>query len=229
MINIPFLQKQDSTLWSLLAMNLITLGVALVEGWSLFFLLWVYWGQSVIIGIFHFAKLRAAKKKPTTLLKMFTRISPWFFLVHYGFFHLTYFVFLLTYSITGFGMGTELLAGNVLSELIPILFVLGGFFANHWYSYKKNLEQDLKKGVSFFQPYARIFPMHFIIIFGMLLPSNTTVVVTFILLKTFFDVIGHGIIHLHKKAKKAFFEHGPRILEDVEKALTDRDPKAPKK
>ncbi len=66
-------------------------------------IVWIYWTQSIIIGLFNFVDLLTIKNYNAESFKL--NDAPvteknkgcvaWFFLMHYGFFHLGYFVFLL--------------------------------------------------------------------------------------------------------------------------------------
>ena len=54
--------RPDASAVSLLVANAITIGIALVQGWSLAVLMWVYWGQSIIIGFFSFFKILSLRQ-----------------------------------------------------------------------------------------------------------------------------------------------------------------------
>ncbi len=95
---------KDPSLVSLLLANIVTIILAVTQGWSLLPLLWIYWFQSMIIGFFNFFRILGLKDfstknftinnrsvKPTEQTKLFTAI---FFAFHYGLFHFGYFVFL---------------------------------------------------------------------------------------------------------------------------------------
>jgi hypothetical protein len=68
--------------------------------------LWVYWGQSIVIGGFSFLKILKLERfstagvrvndRPVPLTAETRRNAAFFFLAHYGFFHLVYFLFLVT-------------------------------------------------------------------------------------------------------------------------------------
>jgi hypothetical protein len=80
----------DRSLWFLLLANGVTILLAIAQDWNLSTLLWIYWCQSVTIGVLNFVRmLELGEPKPAI-----------FFLLHYGFFHLGYLVFL-----TAGGMG----------------------------------------------------------------------------------------------------------------------------
>lgn len=152
--------------------------------------------QSIIIGFFQFLRILSLKKfstenfkinnqpvLPTNNTKIFTAF---FFIFHYGFFHFIYAIFLF----------------NFFKSSQPFDFVnlfLGGFifFINHFFSYYHNKIVDQQKkqniGQLMFSPYARIIPMHIIIIFGAILGQSTLIV--FLLLKTLADLFMHTIRH----------------------------------
>ncbi len=186
----------DSSTISLLLSNFLVITLAIVQGWEVTTVLWVYWMQSVIIGFFNFLRILSLKKfstenftinnqptSPTSNTKLFTAF---FFAFHYGFFHFIYAIFLF----------------NFFRSSQPLDFgylFLGGliFFLNHFFSYRHNKIIDGQKtrniGQLMFSPYARIIPMHLIIIFGAFLGQSTLIV--FLLLKTLADLLMHTIKH----------------------------------
>lgn len=187
----------DLSLWALIASNLIVIVWALIEGWSLAIIIWIYWSQSVTIGILWFFKILTLKEfstkgfhinnrpvEPTPRTKIQTAVS---FLVHYGIFHLVYAIFLLGLCKT---------AGKR-----SILFMAGVFLVYQCFSFFYNRkwegEQKPNIGKMMFFPYARIIPMHLTIIFGRILSKGTfsgkMTLALFMLLKTLADVIMHVV------------------------------------
>jgi hypothetical protein len=177
--------------------NLLVIYFAVIENWNLATVLFIYWGQSVIIGVFNFVKILKLEKfstegfkinsrfvKPTRKTKIFTAF---FFAFHYGLFHLVYFIFLLSdfYSIFHW------------NNLFFIFLSVGFFFVNHFISFLLNKKEDLKKekniGKVFSSPYVRIVPMHLVIVFGFLFGSR--VLVFFLVLKTLADLVMHQREH----------------------------------
>ena len=185
----------DLSLWALIASNLVTIVWALIGGWPLAIIIWVYWSQSVTIGILWFFKILTLKEfstkdfkinnrsvKPTRGTKIQTAI---FFLLHYGFFHFVYAFFLC-----------------VLYKAVmiwPILFMAGVFIIYQSFSffYNKKWEDKQKPNIGkmMFFPYARIIPMHLTIIFGGWMSfggfGGKMTLLLFMVLKTFADVIMH--------------------------------------
>ncbi len=186
----------DPSAISLLFSNILVIILAIVQGWEVSTVLWVYWMQSLIIGFFQFLRILSLKKfstenftinnqpvQPTVTTKIFTAF---FFAFHYGFFHFIYAIFLFNFFRS--------------SQSLDLSFIfIGGFifFLNHLYSFYHNRIIDGQKtqniGILMFAPYARIIPMHLIIIFGTILGQSTLVV--FLLLKTIVDLVLHNIKH----------------------------------
>ncbi len=190
----------DPSLWLLLVFNLIAAYYAIAEGWSLPVIMLIYWFQSVTIGFFNFIRIIQLKEfstqdftingkqpDPTRATKMTTAF---FFAAHYGFFHLVYFLFIIS--------GTS--AENNVSGMGDvswkfILLTSLGFFLNHLFSYLYNKPRDTEKqniGTLMFYPYARILPMHLTIIFGSMFGNA---IVAFLGLKILADVIMHFLEH----------------------------------
>ncbi len=189
--------SRDPSAWSLLAANLITIGLALWERWDLAPLMWIYWGQSCIIGWFNFARILSLKEFSTENFKINDRpaaptrgtqiFTAFFFLFHYGMFHLGYLVFMLKQH------------ALVSPDRMPVLICIGVFFVNHLFSFQHNLEGDRRQkrniGKLMFFPYARIIPMHLTIILGAEVAGGPAVLLLFLALKTVADLVMHGVEH----------------------------------
>ena len=169
----------DTSILSLLAANLLTIVIAVLEGWDLGMTLFIYWVQSLVIGLFavlrilmyrtdlitdspSFQKVMKGKEagNPALAALAIKIFMAGFFSVHYGLFHYGYFEFL-----SAFG----LLAGVSLTDPY-LLLACGAFFVHHAYSflyhrkYTGPAEEYLKE--TFLFPYHRIIPLHATIIFG---------------------------------------------------------------
>jgi len=163
-----------STLF-LIFSNLVTLVVALLEGWELPAVIWVYWAQSAMIGYYNFRRMLSLKEYQSGL----------FFMLHYGIFHLAYLFFLF------------LLFRNVSAlDAWSILVCVAFFGLNHRFSFRQKLEADrrekpkIKTLMAF--PYARVLPMHATIILGSLFAGRTWgPLVLFLCLKMIVDVVMH--------------------------------------
>jgi hypothetical protein len=186
----------------LILANVITMIFAVAQKWNVTDVMWVYWAQSVIIGLFTYRrimdlryfttkgmKVNNAPVEPTEAAK---RSTARFFLVHYGFFHLVYFVFLRAMSTSVSAFSAIGMAACAVS-----------FLVNHWVSYRQNREADMNRtlnlGTIFMKPYLRIIPMHLTIIIGGMLviegEMSVLALLLFLILKTFADVTMHIIEH----------------------------------
>lgn len=197
---------------SLIFSNLLVIVFAVIDKLSAIDLMWIYWSQSVIIGIFNFLKLITLKDfstegfkkgnksvQPTRATAVSTAI---FFLIHYGFFHLIYAAFLWSFSESpGFAHSDSDSSGT------GYLWLLAGvFFVNYLIEFiteRGNPPEGLPNiGRIMFAPYARIIPMHLTIIFGGFAgaagsyfsgDTNLFIIVMFIVMKTVVDLITHSV------------------------------------
>lgn len=191
----------DNSMRALIASNLVTLAIALIENWSLSVLLFIYWTQSVVIGAFHIKRMLNLRSFSTSGLKMNGRpveATPRskrqiaaFFAMHYGFFHLVYLVFVLT------AVGSD---GGLSAFAWWGLIGTGAVFAvNHLFSYIENRELDKtgrpNLGTMLFLPYARIVPMHLIIVMGAAFGGGRVALTAFLVLKTVADAVMHVVEH----------------------------------
>ncbi len=210
----------DISLWVLLFSNIITIFFAIKEGWNLSTIMWIYWFQSITIGFFNFIRILQLKEfstenfkinnqlvKPTKGIKF---LIAFFFLFHYGFFHLGYLIFLII-NLFNKSFGTL----NAL-DFKHILFTAVLFFITHLFSYIYNKPNDTKKqniGTLMFYPYARIIPMHLTIILGSI--YSMALLPFFLTLKTFSDIIMHIVEHQFiRKGEESEAQLNPAIIKD---------------
>ena len=177
---------------SLIIANIVTIVYAYRFHWQIGDLLLVYWLQSIIIGIFQIIKILGVKNsnaegfigddshpRPTT--DKDKRQLALYFAVSYGLFHLAYFLFLF----------------SSFRDLKGSLILGGVFLLNHLFSFFINWRKDSLRRQNlayiFLQPYARIIPMHFFILFGVFFAWIP--IIYFQVLKTAADIISHNIEH----------------------------------
>ena len=133
-------------------------------------IVWIYWFQSIIIGFFNFLELLTAKNTSGEItatnnssVKFTKGCAAWFFLFHYGTFHLVYFVFLLVDF------------DSTSVKKLVLLLGIATFFLESMIGFirHKAIEKTEKVniGLLFFLPYLRIILMHLMILlpkfFGM--------------------------------------------------------------
>ncbi|MEN8200906.1 MAG: DUF6498-containing protein [Thermodesulfobacteriota bacterium] len=184
----------------LFASNLAVIVLALVQGWSIVPLLWIYWCQNVIIGFFNWRRMKKLTRFSVEGLKVNgervkatekTRLDTTrYFVLHYGLFHLFYLAFI-------FSVTESFSREAALSASVGVIL----FFFNHLFSYRYNLEKDLAAtpnlGNMLFFPYLRVVPMHLIIFIGVWAGRESTVTLFFFLiLKTGVDLLMHVIQHV---------------------------------
>jgi len=211
---------EDRAAWGILGTNALVLAVAMFGGGGLLMMMWTYWLQSVIIGLYSRRRILALRRfstqgfkindravDPTVVTKRYTAN---FFLLHYGFFHFVYAIFLLTFSALGgeSGMvpvtieGTGEVRNFELGQLhwadpLWILALGFGFWQSHGASHREHVAADLRGttsiGTLMALPYARIIPMHLTIIFGIWMGGGALLL--FGTLKTAADVAMHKVEH----------------------------------
>ena len=186
----------------LIAVNLVPLIGVLFLKWSIGSIMFIYWSENIVIGIYNALKMAQARgegrpeKSADGSMEMPSR---WgmitFFLVHYGFF---------TFGHGAFVLVIFKKSNPSIGVVFPIFILL---FISHGISYWKNfLKGGEYKRVScqklFSQPYTRIFIMHITIIaagfsiqeMGSPLPALALMII----LKTGIDVKSH------KRERKKF-------------------------
>ncbi len=195
----------DPSLLGVVLSNVVSIALAIFFKWDLNEILWIYWGQSVVIGVTNFIRMIRLKEFTTAGLKSGGRSVPetqqakrqtaFFFLAHYGIFHLVYAVFLWIKK------PLDLPSDQGVTFL---LIAVGGFALTHGYSLVRNEGEDFRHkkpnlGTLLFYPYIRIIPMHLTIMAGVASGvaggTNVVVMVAFMTLKTFADAGMHMVEH----------------------------------
>jgi hypothetical protein len=191
--------QPHSAALAILSANALTLIMAVLLEWTLASLLWPYWLQSVVIGVFARRRILALQRfstegflvndQPVLLTPETKRSTANFFALHYGFFHLIYAVFLMV------------MATPRLQDLPWFAVALVSFTLSHERSFRENVARDLSGrpniGTLTFLPYARIVPMHLIIVGGAMWHGGASALglSIFAALKTGADLVMHSVEH----------------------------------
>ncbi len=191
------MKEQKLSFWLLLLTNLI-FGVYYIQtNNNIGFLLWVYWFQSVSIGLVNYLRILTQKNfsvtgvfingRPLDKTEKSKNSTAKFFVLHYGGFHFMY--------------------ALVLMKMVPVdlnkVIVVGAiiFGVNHLVSFllRYNKESLINKNIGHLAlyPYIRIIPVHLIILFnGDIIGSGQNFFWTsfiFVLMKTITDCVMHII------------------------------------
>ena len=200
--------RADRSALLLILSNLVTIFLAVVQQWNVQDLMWIYWGQSIIIGVFNWRRILDLKQFSTEGFRVNDQpVEPtrrtqvqtaWFFLFHYGFFHIGYLVFLMSEK-----------KPDAVTPVFGIAVCILAFLVNHAFSYRHNRQRDMDRapniGTIMFFPYARIIPMHLTILFGShFVRDSSGRLLLFLGLKTLADVIMHMVEHADARRKKSF-------------------------
>jgi len=162
----------DGSIWLLMAVNALALGVAYWQQWPLAQLMLIYWAQSIAIGLSYVLRILSLDKFSTEGFTINDRAVDAtagtkrrvaaFFVLHFGFFHLVYLIFLFA--------GTLMVTEAPLRVDHWFWLCTLGFALNHFWSYRYNREIDRQGtpniGTLMFTPYLRIVPMHLTILAG---------------------------------------------------------------
>ena len=189
----------DASLFGLLAANIAAVALALWLRMSLRDLMLVYWIQSMAIGFTHVFRILALQRFTTEgvylqgravqeTLGVKIRVAGLFW-VHYGLFHVVYFLFIVFLDY-----------GGPLGSPGTYLLCALAFLANHLFSLRHNLERDAAGrpsiGLLMLMPYARVVPMQLVIVSGAYFSGGSAFgVLLFGVLKTLADAVMHVAEH----------------------------------
>lgn len=179
-------------------------------------LVWIYFLQSVMLGIGNVVRMACLKSfstknfqvngqsvEPTAKTKGF---SAAFFALHYGFFHFVYFIFLVVGSINN---GSKL---DFRMVLINFLAIVGNTIFSTWSNVLQDREDQPSIAAMFFTPYLRVVPMHIFIIVGFVFKTDVKFLGfhfssihsfwLFLILKSLSDLLMHIIVQKSWRGKR---------------------------
>lgn len=195
----------------LILVNLLPIFGIIWLGWDSGIILFLYWVETVIVGILNVPKMLFAQgvmnetEMPSGAMMGAKLFVTGFFAFHYGFFCYGHWSFL---------------GGMLGIKLEPSLFAPGSFFfwaaisifASHTFSmlinyFGKGEYKTRVLGAQMFIPYTRIVIMQVVIIFGgafiMFLDNPAPGVVILVLFKILIDVTAHSAEHMLEGGFKA--------------------------
>ncbi|RDX36434.1 hypothetical protein DZA50_05055 [Kangiella sp. HD9-110m-PIT-SAG07] len=179
--------------------NVAPLIGVLLGYWNAFDIVFLYWFENIIIGLFTVIRMTIRPDTPT-LFKFGGLFLGAFFCVHYGFFTYGHGSFIVSFFDeqllgTDSDINSNILnvAGYMLSQR-GIQITIVGMFTAHLVEYiiayrNRDIEPAPKE---MFKPYKRIIVLHIAIIFGgfiaMLFDNSVGVALIMVALKTYFDL-----------------------------------------
>lgn len=177
------------------AVNAVVIGQAIAGGWPLGTLLWTYWWQSVLIGVLHMLRLALLRRYDTAGMKRgdgvpiepSARLPGCMALVfglHFGLFHLVYAGFLSILAVR-FGSG-----GSAPTAVLAL--AVGQLV--QWFGYLRRDRAGVPSmAAMLIAPYARILPMHLLLISGFWFVGGVVGLLLFGALKTAVEVVSLGL------------------------------------
>lgn len=199
----------------LLAINVALVIYYLHYGTGFKTLVWIYWSQSVLIGIFNFLNLLTIERiepgsitinnEPVKSVGQARGCISSFFALHFGLFHFVYMVFLFSMLDSNEALDWRLYEVSVGALFLDQLW-------NFIQAKRHGKEKDANLGALFFMPYARVIPMHLTI----LMPQFTGISAmwVFLPLKVFADMLMFAIT---MKISGAPVQTDPTVLETEKK------------
>lgn len=185
---------------ALIAANLVPLAGALLLDWSVFLIVFLFWVENLVIGVFSIIKLILAHgKRSSTAAKMFT--VP-FFTIHYGGFCAGHGIFILSLfgqwadaDLTDFHnfIGDIFIDDKAIYALLALFFSHGFSFVYNYILKGERMQANMEKLMT--APYPRIFLLHLALIFGAFLINLFHVpeagLALLVVLKIGFDLSAH--------------------------------------
>ncbi len=196
-----FFPQDRSSLFSLVPLvivNIIPLVGVLFLDWSLFQVLFLYWVESGVIGVYNIFKL-------IIVARLSSIIAVPFFIIHYSLFMLIHLLFIIVLFAPDLRSDSLFPSGAVIVTLlgrnvVPVLLLFISHGVSFFWNFIKGREYentDVRKQMN--APYERVLIMHFTIIFGSWLVFSfgkpVLGVVFLIVFKTFIDVFSHLRVH----------------------------------
>lgn len=181
----------DTSAIALILANVLTIVFAVVQKWDITDVIWIYWAQSLIIGLFNFLRILDLENfstegyddlRPRIKMNMKNQMAL-FFMFHYGLLHIVFLVFILNIWTVTPSVSAPIFALCILAFLIT-------HGLDYWQNRPKTKSRKPNIGDIVFHPYARIMPMWFTLTVGIYLGTGSVnTLVLFLALKTIADFI----------------------------------------
>lgn len=202
---------------SLIIANAVTILLAVIGHWDVLTVIFIFWLQSLIIGFFsavsllfadtaliaaEMGKAESEDGKSRVMgrgrIRVFKIAVALFFCIHYGIFHLFYYLAFFS------GGSFSLSDATGTAVLIPLVFFVFHHLFSLLWSWRATPKGGQFMADSILLPYNRIVPMHLTMFFGFGITSLFSafgfetllpVLVVFLVLKTYMDIRMHIVLH----------------------------------
>lgn len=215
----------------LIGVNIVPLLGVIFYDWNLFSIMFLYWFENGIIGVFNVLKIARASKPSSGETRMAINGRPSnlsgaafyvpFFIMHYGIFWVVHGVFVIVlFGVFGGRFGgvgpPEIMGGFRGFEPGGVAIAALSLFLSHGVSFYVNfLGNEEYRNVSpdeqMFQPYGRVIALHVTILGGGFLAgylgTPLASLVLLIVLKTAIDIWAH--LREHRKAESRSADPAP--------------------
>ncbi len=190
----------DPSFWVLTAVNVYLVWYYYQHHEVFTTLIWIYWCQSALMGVFNFFDMLTVRKvaaqqskdgAPSSDSFSLKRPAAFFSLLHYGGFHLVYLIFVATMKRSG--------PFDYALFKYCVLAFLGGQIIQFIQHKREQRTQATNLGTMFFIPYLRIIPMHLTILAPSFLKVSNVGV--FLVLKCVTDMITYILTRRSYKDK----------------------------
>lgn len=195
--------KSPSVIVLVLA-NLIPLGGVLFFGWAVFPIMFLFWFENVVVGVFHALKMFLAGGELQAMKFFFVP----FFCVHYGIFTLVHGVFVFAMFGSEFRSDKGVFPDfHLLRDLIEnqhLGWAVLGLVVSHGFSFATNYLMNgayrtAALPVLMMQPYGRVVVLHLAILGGgilvMMMGKPAVGLALLVVLKIGLDVLAHAKQH----------------------------------
>lgn len=180
--------KIDFGLLLLLAFNAYAIYYYYQNPNALGALIVIFWLQSVFIGVFNVIGMLTFTNRVENSFTINDKAgnrsgcAALFFTFHYGLFHFAYMFFLISYI-------KDITPSQFTFIKLSFWAILAGSIIQYLQDKARNRTQPVNIGNMFVLPYARIVPMHLVILLPKFLSISPSIV--FVVLKLFADLVMH--------------------------------------
>jgi hypothetical protein len=185
--------------WLLIAANAVPLWGVFALDWKPGDLLWIYWGENIVIGVFAALRMGAARGRTLPAAARYALIP--FFFIHYGLFCLGHgLVLTFITNPDGGDPFANLFSFDRIENIDGAAWVMLALLLSHGHSFMANYlgrgeYRHAELQVEMLRPYGRILVMHAAVLAGgflvIVMNSPVAALAALVLIKTVLDLAAH--------------------------------------